>query len=42
MGFDGAFGFALADVGFDVALVGFQVVTGEDDDLAGESVAEGV
>ena len=42
LGFDGAFGFALVDVGFDVALVGLKVVTWEDDDLTGESMAEGV
>ena len=42
LGFNGAFGLALGDEGLDVALVGVEVVAGEDDDLAGESVAEGV
>ena len=35
-------GWHWVDEGLDVALVGVEVVAGEDDDLAGESVAEGV
>jgi len=39
LGFGGAFGVVLGCEGLDVALIGFEVVGGKDDDLAGESVA---
>ena len=42
LAFGGAFGVVFAGEGLDVALVGFHVFGWKDDDLAGESVAEGV
>ncbi len=42
MGFGCAFGMVFVGEGLVVALVGSEVLGGHDDDLAGESVAEGV
>jgi len=42
VGFGGAVGVVFVGEGLHVALVGFEILTGEDDDLAGETVAEGV
>ena len=42
IGFGGALGMVFVCEGFEVALVGFEVLGGHDYDLAGESVAEGV
>ena len=39
LGFGGAFGVVFGYETLDVLLIGFQVVGGEDDGLAGESVA---
>jgi hypothetical protein len=42
LGFSGSFGVVLGFETLDVLLIGFEVVGGEDDGLAGESVAEGI
>ncbi len=42
VGFGGPFGLVFAGEGLEVALVGVEVLGGHDDELAGESVAEGV